>query len=175
MLLSESPPQIEFHTIPDGAGGTRATLRLMSQVVKQARADPVIRDTAADLVLGCSPGDYRGEVECLFEFVRDNIRYLQDTNGLERLEYPTILLKTKQGDCDDKATLLAALLESIGHPARFVAVGYQQPGEFEHVYVETRIGSNWIAAETTLNVDLGWAPVPPNVDTPIICKMIEHI
>ena len=126
-------------------------------------------------MIACTPGDYRGEVEECFIFVRDSIRYLQDTNGVERLEYPAILLKTRQGDCDDKATLLASMLESIGHPCRFVAVGYQQPNEFEHVYVETRVGANWIPCETTLDVDLGWAPVPPNVDTPITCKMIEHI
>lgn len=149
----------------------------MAKVVKQARTDPIIRQTAADLVAYCTPGDYRAEVDACFIFVRDNIRYLQDPNGEERLEYPAQLLITRQGDCDDKATLLAALLESIGHPCRFVAVGYCQPGEFEHVYVETRIGprDNWVACETTLNVDLGWAPVPPNVDTPIVCKMIEHI
>lgn len=175
MFLAEIPREIESIALPLGASGTRATLRLMAKLVKQTRADPTIRDTAKNLVMGCSPGDYRAEVNECFLFVRDNIRYLQDGNGAERLSNPVVLLQDRAGDCDDKSTLLAALLESIGHPCRFVAVGYTAPGEYEHVFVETRIGANWVALETTLNVDMGWAPIPPNVPDPIICKMIEHI
>jgi len=175
LFLAEIPREIENVSLPAGAGGTRATLRIMSRLVKETRADPTIRNTAKNLVMTCAPGDYRAEVETCFHFVRDHIRYLQDTNGVERVSNPVVVLADQAGDCDDKACCLSALLESIGHPCRFVAVGYTLPGEYEHVYVETRIGSSWVACETTLNVELGWAPVPPNVDEPVVCKMIEHI
>jgi transglutaminase-like putative cysteine protease len=63
----------------------------------------------------------------------------------------------RAGDCDDKSVLLAALLESIGHPTRFVAIGFQ-PDDFEHVFVETKIADRWISLETTEPVEIGWMP-----------------
>jgi hypothetical protein len=71
--------------------------------------------------------------------------------------------------------LLAALLESIGHPCRFVAVGYSRRNEFEHVYVETKIGHTWTALETTMDVPMGWAPIYPNVETQTTAFMREFI
>jgi len=41
------------------------------------------------------------------------------------------------GDCDDVATMAAALLLSFGHSAKFVAIRYSHPTEFEHVFVES--------------------------------------
>lgn len=175
MFLAEIPTQLETVAIPEGSAGTRRTLKIMAALAKQARKDEIIRDTAKNLVMTCGAGDYRGEVNECFVFVRDHIRYLMDTVGMERVAYPVETLRARAGDCDDKSTLLAALLESIGHPCRFVAVGYTHPGDFEHVYVETRIGKDWVPCETTLNVDLGWAPVPPFIADAITAKMIEHI
>lgn len=174
MILARVPQQTDLIEIPLGAAGTRATLKIMSKLTRQARMNPIIRATASQLVQHVLPGDYRSEVDECFKFVRDNIRYLQDANGMEQLSEPTVTLRARSGDCDDKSTLLASLLESIGHPCRFIAVGYNNPGEFEHVYLETRIGTAWVPCETTLNVPLGWAPIPPNVDMPVMAKMIEH-
>ncbi len=41
------------------------------------------------------------------------------------------------GDCDCVSTFAAALLVMFGHPAKFVAIRYSHPSEFEHVFVET--------------------------------------
>jgi len=95
----------------------------------------------------------------LYRFVRDSIRYVQDVNEIETVQEPQKTLEFGAGDCDDKATLLAALLESIGHPTRFVAIGFE-PGIFSHVYVESRIGDSWVAMETTEPVEMGWEPDP---------------
>ena len=82
---------------------------------------------------------------------------MRDVRGVETLATPLVTMQTGQGDCDDKSVLLAALLESLSHPTRFVAVG-SAPDEYNHVFVESRLGPHWISAETTEPVDIGWQP-----------------
>jgi len=128
----------------------------MSGLVKEYKKALPIRTLALQLVKRNGQKDWLGEVRKIQEFVRDRIRYVKDIRGVETLQTPVKTLEFGQGDCDDKSTLVAALLESIGHPTRFVAVGFS--GQFAHVLVETKIGNKWIAVETTEPVGLGWFP-----------------
>lgn len=144
--------------IPDGADGVRSTLYLMRSLVRQGKVDPNIRHVAASLVQDLPPKDWTGQVRRLHAFVRDRIRYIRDIDGVETIQTPDKTLELKYGDCDDKATLLATLLQTIGHPARFVAIGTKSPGEFSHVFVDTLIGRDWVALETTEPVEMGWQP-----------------
>lgn len=143
-------------SIPSGEDGTRETLKLMSKMVKAEKSALPIRLLAMRLVSEQRQKDFTGEVRRIHEFVRDQIRYVKDIRGVETLQYPTKTLELGQGDCDDKSALTAALLESIGHPTRFVAVGFG--GGFSHVLLETKIGTKWIPVETTEPVGLGWFP-----------------
>lgn len=116
-----------------------------------------MRALTASLVLNVTAKDYRAEVEKVFDFVRDNVRYTQDINDVETIQYPVNTLEFGYGDCDDMATLLASMLESIGHPCRFAAVG-TVAGEFEHVLIQTLIGTSWVALDPTEDHPMGWAP-----------------
>ncbi len=64
-------------------------------------------------------------------------------------------MEYRKGDCDDQAVLIASLLESIGHPTRFIAIKTSTFGPYVHVYVETRIGNKWFPVETTENWPMG--------------------
>lgn len=145
--------------IPSGADGVRATLLLMRSLVKAYKINETVHAKARSLTQHLPQKDWSGEVRALHRFVRDGIRYLKDTHGVERVQTPLVTLSYETGDCDDKATLLAALLEAIGHPARFVAVGFSEPGKYSHVYVETKIGERWIPLETTAQYEPGLAPL----------------
>jgi len=147
----------QLFDIPSGSDGVRTTLKLMSRLVKAYKRHPRIRERAASLIQNVAQKDWSGEVRAIHAFVRDSIRYTRDINGVETVHSPDVVLQTEHGDCDDKSTLLASLLESVGHPTRFVAIG-MQPGHFSHVYVETRVGPKWIALETTENKAPGWEP-----------------
>lgn len=129
----------------------------MTRLVREYKAHPDVRDTAIELTSDLLQKDYYGEVQRLFQFVQHEIRYMQDVTDIETLQTPEVTLQNRVGDCDDKATLLAALLESIGHPTRFQAVGFA-PGEVSHVFVETRIGTRWIALDATEPNPMGWQP-----------------
>jgi transglutaminase-like putative cysteine protease len=143
--------------IGDGREGVSDTLRLMRSLVKEYKKNPTIRHLALDIVRDVDQKDFIGEAERIHAFVRDRIQYRKDIRGVETVQTPLATLKIRQGDCDDKSTLSAALLESIGHPSRFVAVG-PLPNLYSHVLVETRIGRKWVPFETTEPVGLGWYP-----------------
>jgi transglutaminase-like putative cysteine protease len=81
-------------------------------------------------------------------YVRDNIRYVRDPAPAEQLSPPAWVMQIGAGDCDDKAILLASLLASIGHSARFIAVAFA-PEAYSHVWVQVHIGGRWIDLEPT--------------------------
>jgi transglutaminase-like putative cysteine protease len=120
-----------------------------------------IRSLALDLAgrgygtaRGLAQKDFTGEARRLFTFVRDQIRYVRDIDGVETLHAADWVLKLRAGDCDDKAILLAALLLSIGHTVRFKAVAFD-PGEFTHVWSQTCLGGRWVDMEPTELVAFG--------------------
>ena len=129
----------------------------MRSLTREGKKNWIIRRKAMDLVQNNGQKAYCDEINDVFRFVRDRIRYLEDINGVETLAAPHITLDLGQGDCDDKCTLLASLLESIGKPTRFVAIALQ-PGVFSHVLVEVKAGNRWIPLECTEPVEMGWYP-----------------
>jgi transglutaminase-like putative cysteine protease len=153
--------------IPDGIDGTKATLRVMRSMVRDAvRApDQLIRGAANQIIkdAGVSPRNWSGEIRALHSFVRDHIRYVRDPVTVELVQTPEKTLELGYGDCDDKSTLLAAMLDATGHPARFWAVGFDGQG-FSHVLVEALVGETWVPLETILDVPVGWRP-PGIVDS----------
>lgn len=154
-----TPAPVVLVNIPEGNAGTIATLRVMRDYARAAVRDPNqrIRSKALDILSGIPPRQRIAEIKALHAFVRDQIRYTRDPVDVELVQIPEKTLEFGHGDCDDKATLLAALLMSTGHPARFCAVGFEGGG-FSHVLVETPIGNGWMPLETIIPVDAGWFP-----------------
>lgn len=153
--LLKAPPAL-VGKLPSGAAGPRRTLRLMRAIVRKCKTDLALRNLALQLTQHIDQRDPAGEIRVLHAFVRDRIRYVGDISGVETIHTPRQILLQQAGDCDDKALLLATLLETLNHPTRFVAVGYGPA--VSHVLVETRLGSRWIPLETTENVPPGWYP-----------------
>jgi transglutaminase-like putative cysteine protease len=162
---SPTPTTASLQLIPSGKAGTVATLKLMGGLVKDGKKNLAVRQAAARLVHQNGQKDWVGEARDIQHFVRDQIRYVKDIRGVETLQTAEKTLEFGYGDCDDKSVLVASMLESIGHPTRFVAIGFK-PDDYVHVYTETKIGPNWVGVETTEPVELGWTP--PNVLTQLI-------
>lgn len=133
----------------------------MAQLARKGMQNQSIRNLAVQLTTagflngtGLKQKDFTGEANRLLAFVRDNIRYVGDTNGVELLHDPVTLLQTGAGDCDDKAILLVSLLGSINHDTRFIAVSYQ-PGFFSHVWVQDYLNGKWVDLEPTEPIPFG--------------------
>lgn len=161
---------ITLGTLPAGNAGIAATLKAMVKLAREFKKDAGVRELATRLVRDLPQYDTLGEVRALHAFVRDAIRYTNDIRGVETVQTPRTTLETGVGDCDDKSLLLASLLESIGRPARFVAIDVGA-GKLSHVLVETRVGRSgkWLPLETIKPVPAGWWP--PGVTK----KMTAHV
>jgi len=165
-LIAEWPSVATLQDIPGGAAGTRATLKAMARLARAAKTDIRIINTARGAVAGLPHKDFAAQVEACQRWVQRNIQFVRDVRGVETLTSPVMVLAQRAEDCDGQATLLAALLEAIGHPARFVAGG--AGGDFVHVWCEALVGREWLAAETTEPWPLGRRPDFP-------CYMVEHL
>lgn len=170
-VLRDSEPQqtATLGFISPGVAGVKETLKLMISIVKQYRKNSDIRALAESIIQNVPEKDSVGEVRAIFNWVRDNIRYTMDVRDVETLKTPDAVIYSGQGDCDDKSTLLSTLLETIGYVTRFVAVGMNTPGVYEHVYVQVKLGTLWIGADATENFGLGWEPPNP------VARMERHI
>jgi hypothetical protein len=70
------------------------------------------------------------KVKAIFEYVADDIRYVNYVSGEWWLpNRPQQLLARRQGDCDDKAILLITLLKAIGIEATEVLVQTRYTGQ----------------------------------------------
>lgn len=134
----------------------------MRSLVNRFKASPLIRQCATGLVFLAPEKDERAEIEALFHFVRDSIRYTRDIHDVETLSTPDKTLAGRFGDCDDQVTLLCTLLESVGYPTRFVIAGYLGGADFSHVYCQCFDGEDWIDLDPTEMQPMGWAAPNPS-------------
>jgi TPR repeat protein len=108
----------------------------------RASPTPKLREKAQELVAGAeSP---RARIEAIYRYVSSEYRYLGLALGAYRYQPHTAaeVMEAGYGDCKDKHTLLAALLEAAGVHAEPVLVGslrseltsdLPSPGEFDHI------------------------------------------
>ena len=160
--------QSTLSAIPEGAAGVRATLDAMIRAANSASITLQIRDLAESIIQAVPDKDYAGQINAIQRWVKTHIRYVRDPVHAEMLKTPHALLESPYGDCDDQATLVAALAQAIGFPARFIAIGMHDPCIFEHVYAEVRLGTVWVSVETTEPVEIGWQPEN------VLARMVRH-
>jgi transglutaminase-like putative cysteine protease len=157
--LGDRVGNITLTDIPPGKQGTFETLKMMAALVREYKMDPGMRELAIGLAADVPPKDTPAEINAIFEYVRDQIRYIGDVSDIETLHIPPLIVEQAAGDCDDKSLLLCTLLESIGYKTRFRAVSMpQDEGLYSHVLADVRIGTVWVALETTEDVPMGWTP-----------------
>lgn len=169
MGLGALPPpmQVSVHTIPGGDRGTKATLEKMREIViaslKDKKHGAFLRGLAIKITLdaGCKTKEFKCEAKSIFEWVRDQIKWIRDTRGFETLQYPYRTLAFGAGDCDDLSILLAALSISVGIPTSFkaIAANPMRKDQYSHVYVimDPMGQDKWIPADPTVkSAAFGW-------------------
>lgn len=159
---AETATTYDVYTLKGGSAGIMQTARLMRELVGVYKMDPVIRNLALGLVQFLNEKEDFAEISAIFHFVRDQIRYVRDIYGVETLATPVKTLEIGQGDCDDKAVLLASLLESIGYRTEFKLTGYHGK-DFEHVYVYACGATIELHLDPTEPEEMGWEAPNPTV------------
>lgn len=166
--LLKLPTKATLKGIPSGGAGLRVTLKEMNKLVQAAKRRINLRELALSIVQHAPPKCWSCEAKLIQNYVQNNIRYVGDIADIETIATPEKTLEYGQGDCDDMAVLAATLLQTINHPVRFVAVGFNNR-PCSHVLLETLIGNKWVPMELTEPLSFG--TYPPNITS----KRIEHI
>jgi tetratricopeptide (TPR) repeat protein/transglutaminase-like putative cysteine protease len=128
---------------------------------QKARAiTPEIKDKARTLTAGRTDGLAR--LEALYDFVSKDFRYVSLSLGAGRYQPrpATDVLKDAYGDCKDKATLLAALIEASGMQASPVLINsevkldpdFPSPSQFDHVITRAIVDGKEIWLDATPEV-----------------------
>lgn len=163
-MLAAGPIPVERSKLPPGKQGTDVTVAKMSQLSMGpwGAQSPKVRALATDILskAGVPEKNYPAEMVAIHNWVRDNVRYTRDTHGQETLLTPEYMISGKpgsmNGDCDDKAMLVAALLGAVGIPSRFVVVGVT-PDRYSHVYLQAKPKDRWIALDPIMRQHIaGW-------------------
>lgn len=154
MYTLDNPTTAAGLVYRDGNPGIFQTALLMRDIVSRYKTNLEIRSLAMNIVSFLPGKDERGEIEAIFCFVRDHIRYVKDIYGVETIATPDKTLEFGQGDCDDQSVLLATLLESIGYQTGFKLTGYNSK-VLEHVYVVVQLRGGMIFADPTEQGELG--------------------
>lgn len=128
----------------------------MAALANKAQTQYPIRNLATRITHDVPSKQFTAEIAALYRWVRDHIRYRFDPRGVEWLQSPARTVKERAGDCDDIATLLAALIGSLGHPWRFRTVGASKNVQ-QHVGVQAWDRKRWIDVDPVLE--------PPQVTT----------
>ena len=158
---TDSPVRASLYGLPDGDLGTRATLTTMQRLAEAGARDPDVRATAIEIITaaGARGHDPALQAGALHEFVRDRVLFVGDVAGVETVQSPRVTLRVMAGDCDDRATLLAAMLRAIGIRSRFrvIAADPRRRRSFSHVFVIATVSGRDIALDPTYRSNAaGW-------------------
>jgi tetratricopeptide (TPR) repeat protein len=135
--------------------------RWYAALEKDRRApSPEVRAKAQELTKGLN-GDLE-KTEALYDFVAKNFRYVSLSLGVGRYQPHAAadVLHDQYGDCKDKHTLLASLLEAEGLHAWSVLINSSRkldpdvpsPSQFDHVITLLPMGNQQIWMDTTSEV-----------------------
>lgn len=146
MQLYVGKPPYDSHlriTLPGGDAGVFATLWAMKAFVDDAvERSPALANLATMIGRRCKTKMQKAHA--VYEFLKRNVKFVKDPAGLEHVRHPDQLLEEIRhrgqtaGDCDDVATLGAALLKKLGLQACFIVAGRRRGGRFEHVLYGVR-------------------------------------
>lgn len=135
-------PVIASRTIltPDGkadvmyrVGDTEDIIKVILEADSKAA-----KDTAA-FASSFAPS-YAG-LRKLWNFVHDNIKYIEDKPGHERIKSPAVTWQDRYGDCKSMSVFIGSVLNNLGIPYNYRFVGYKKGNDVSHVYVVAYLGN----------------------------------
>ena len=159
------PIRARHLALTPGDAGVKLTITEMIRAVVESdegARNPNVRAWALAAVNGAPDRDDAAQASAIYEAVKQNIKFRGEYS--ETVQTPLLTLQLRAGDCDDHATLLAALLRSIGIPARFETVATDESREFTHVFCLAGIRRGgrivaWMPLDTTVPAAYpGWKP-----------------
>ncbi len=151
------PPAVQMTTFSSWEELGRWYARLEKER-RQPTAE--IRAKAADLTKGKKTD--LDKIQALYDYVGPNFRYISLSFGVGRFQPHAAadVLHNEYGDCKDKHTLLASLLEASGYHVSSVLINsgrkldadIPSPSQFDHVFTQVPLGKEEIWMDSTTEV-----------------------
>src|SRR5579864_1608601 len=151
------PAQIQLSSFQSWEDVGRWYMNLQQERIKPT---PDIRSKAAELTKDAA--DDKARLHALYNYVSTQFRYIGVSFGIGRYQphFAAEVLGNQYGDCKDKHTLLASLLDAVGikaYPA-FINTSLEidstvpSPSQFDHVITAVPQGDRIIWLDTTPEV-----------------------
>lgn len=142
-------------------------VRYIQKMTQKSLRTPKVRSLAVAIVsrkcgrkFCIDERDYANEVKAIFDYVRSNIRYVRDPQGIDTFTRADRTFDVGGGDCDDYAIVLASLLGSVGYPTRFRVIRTKGASDWNHIYVMVGIPprdpQEWVPLDASVNRKMGW-------------------
>lgn len=131
-----------------GVAGVGQTIAVMRRLARRDMSDPAVKR----IVNSCKKSRDLATVECIYNWVINNVTYKSDPKRIELVIAPKrVIEEFHDGDCDDMATLLACLLKSAGYDVAFKTIAWRVQ-DYTHVYLIVFIPSldGWIPLDPVL-------------------------
>lgn len=118
----------------------KKTLEQMRRNVRESLTSERVLVTARKIADAAGARDEVTQARLIRQWLCDRFKFLNDPLGIELLEAPSFQINRilarghVQGDCDDAATVSAALLLAIGIPCQFITLAFAPSGPWAHVY-----------------------------------------
>ncbi len=148
----------------------RGRVNEIKYLIQKHGKDPEIRKIAADILtkkvnrngtLGWAieQKDYIPELNAIFEWIRQNIRYQFDPINKDIIENPFTTLRLKLADCDGLTVLIGSLVQSMGYPVAIKVIKQGETGRMYHVYPLVGLPptnpKKWIAMDAIFDKPMG--------------------
>lgn len=144
---------------------TDQTVAAMIAYIFDSDRSGLVGRVAAGLAALCDQRDYQCQRRRVYDWMMRSVRFKKDLFGVENVRHPDQLIVeianagVTSADCDDVATLGAALVRAMGFPAVITVVARSPQGPFEHVYFGALIGGKRIPMDPQERVPFGTDPV----------------
>lgn len=143
----------QYLELPPGELGTVRTLEVMAELARAESSAPLLVQAVRHII--CGAGSPLGAVLAIRAWLARHVRFYPDPAEFELVRSPLHQLERIRsdeyvtGDCDDIATLGAALGLAAGFPARFVVLAFDTVGPWEHVFCQLRTPLGWVELDTS--------------------------
>ncbi|TCK06364.1 transglutaminase-like domain-containing protein [Phorcysia thermohydrogeniphila] len=124
------------------------SLAILEELSREYALHPRIRSLVAGIIRPCKEKNYDCYIARIAEFVRRNVKYVNDPPRTEVFQSPVRTLEYGIGDCDDFAVLTASLLRAVGLNTRIKIKKVNE--RWGHVVTEVfNPNRGWIEVDTT--------------------------
>lgn len=97
-----------------------ATAARMVEIIADAARNQTLRAKAIQIIKPAASGFYVNEARLLFEYFKNQIKYIGDPTNEDLFQSPLLTLQNEAADCNNRVLCLGALAKSIGFPVQLV-------------------------------------------------------